>query len=581
VGIKSYAGNVIWTQCIRALALQSTHYLLPPMHQNCTNCGLQFQITDDDIKYYTETRVSHPTHCPNCRTQRRLANRNERCLYQDKCDMCEKNIVSLYSPDKDIKTYCYDCYLSDKWDPMSYGRDFDFTRPFFEQFYELKKDIPHMNIYQLFNENCDYSNYTGYCRNCYMCFGPYKSEDCMYGSPYESKNCVDTYVSYGLELCYECINCEKLYGCIECQECVGSSGLFFCYDCRSCSDCIGCVGLRNKKFHIWNKPYSQEEYERIKSSLNLGNRTAYDTLKNQFEKFKKQFPRIYAKNPKSENVSGNFIVESKNCENCFDAKSSQDCKDCAQITYAENCRDCNYEEEITLCYENIGYAFNNSIKFNNTSGHSHEVYYTEFCTNCQYCFGCAELRKKQFCILNKQYTESQYKELLPRIIEHMKQAGLPAGQAGEWGEFFPIKYSLFGYNETVAQDYFPITEKIAQEKGWGWTPENKKALIPQTCVVADDIKDIPDSVTTETLACEITGKNYKIIPQELSFYRKTNLPIPKRCPDQRHLDRLAKCAPRKLWDRTCAKCGAEIKTPYSPDRQETVYCEKCYLEAIY
>ena len=29
---------------------------------------------------------------------------------------------------------------------------------------------------------------------------------------------------------------------------------------------------------------------------------------------------------------------------------------------------------------------------------------------------------------------------------------------GEWGEFFPHEMSPFGYNETVAQEYFPMTE---------------------------------------------------------------------------------------------------------------------------
>ena len=29
----------------------------------------------------------------------------------------------------------------------------------------------------------------------------------------------------------------------------------------------------------------------------------------------------------------------------------------------------------------------------------------------------------------------------------------------EWGEFFPSSISPFGYNETVAQDYYPMTRE--------------------------------------------------------------------------------------------------------------------------
>ncbi|MCX6807789.1 MAG: hypothetical protein NTZ80_03270, partial [Patescibacteria group bacterium] len=78
-----------------------------------------------------------------------------------------------------------------------------------------------------------------------------------------------------------------------------------------------------------------------------------------------------------------------------------------------------------------------------------------------------------------------------------------------------------------------------------------------------------------------TKKPFRIIKQELDFYRKHNLPLPKRHPDQRHKDRLSLRNPRKLWHRTCNKCNISIQTSYSPDRSETVYCEKCYLETVY
>jgi hypothetical protein len=67
----------------------------------------------------------------------------------------------------------------------------------------------------------------------------------------------------------------------------------------------------------------------------------------------------------------------------------------------------------------------------------------------------------------------------------------------------------------------------------------------------------------------------------LDFYRKHNLPIPKRHPDQRHLDRMALRNPRKLFDRKCDKCEKDIKTTYSSDRSEIVYCEECYNKEVY
>jgi CxxC-x17-CxxC domain-containing protein len=72
-----------------------------------------------------------------------------------------------------------------------------------------------------------------------------------------------------------------------------------------------------------------------------------------------------------------------------------------------------------------------------------------------------------------------------------------------------------------------------------------------------------------------------IVKQELDFYRKYNLPIPKRHPDQRHEDRVRLKNPRKLFERKCDKCGKDIKTTYSPSRPEIVYCEECYNKEIY
>jgi hypothetical protein len=87
-------------------------------------------------------------------------------------------------------------------------------------------------------------------------------------------------------------------------------------------------------------------------------------------------------------------------------------------------------------------------------------------------FGCASMRDKEYCILNKQYTKNEYEKLVPQIIEKMRGETSALGakadpatgdsRAGaERGEFFPSTISLFGYNETLAHEYFPLTKKDA------------------------------------------------------------------------------------------------------------------------
>jgi hypothetical protein len=182
------------------------------------------------------------------------------------------------------------------------------------------------------------------------------------------------------------------------------------------------------------------------------------------------------------------------------------------------------------------------------------------------------------CILNKQYTKEEYERLVPKIIEHMRKAN-------EWGEFLPIETSLFGYNKSSAQMYYPLTKAGAEEKGWKWDEYDPPLPEVQRTITAkqlpDTIGDTPDDILNWAIICEKTGKPFKIQSLELKLLRRMNVPIPRRCPDQRHLDRFALRNPRKLWTRPCMKCGKQMQTTYAPNRPEIVYCEECYLKEVY
>jgi hypothetical protein len=229
-------------------------------------------------------------------------------------------------------------------------------------------------------------------------------------------------------------------------------------------------------------------------------------------------------------------------------------------------------------------AFGSCIFYGGT-----EVFYSIHCNeHCQNCFGCCDIRGKRYCILNKQYTKDEYERLVPQIIESMRHDGSePApnrtseASSGSWGEFFPMDLSPFAYNESLAPDYFPLTKEECKKRGLLWKEKDDRDYLPATITLPDRIADATDAIVQETLACESCRKNYRITTKELSFYRTHNLPIPRHCPDCRCLDRIARRNPEHLWGLTCAKCQKPVATSYSPERPETVYCEGCYLSAIY
>lgn len=435
--------------------------------KNCKHCSTSFEIKECDKKFYEKITlkinnktfsIPEPTFCPRCRQQRRFTFRNERNLYRRKCDGSGKEIISVYPPESPYKVYAQDVWWQGNWDASNNGRPYDFNKNFFEQFQELMKTVPRMGLHNVNSENSEYCNYTGDVKNSYLIFGSVYSEDCYYGSLYYSKNCVDTLVLRECEWCYECVDCRNLYNCLYCQDCMNSDFLLYCFDLQGCSECIGCAGLRRKKYYIFNKQYTKEEYAKYEKSLDLCNPEHHARLNEELEKLKKEIPHRAMLATNSENVSGSHVFHSKNTFESFFADRCEDCSYCAQVVDLKDCHDNNYTEENELCYEYLGMYGTRRTFFSLFCRQTDETYYSDFIINCSNIFGCSNLRNKKYCILNKQYTRTEYEELLPRIIEHMKSNN-------EWGEFFPTSISPFPYNDSVAQEYFPLTETEVTKQG--------------------------------------------------------------------------------------------------------------------
>jgi hypothetical protein len=68
------------------------------------------------------------------------------------------------------------------------------------------------------------------------------------------------------------------------------------------------------------------------------------------------------------------------------------------------------------------------------------------------------MKKGKNCLLNKPYSVNEYEALTTKMIDHMRAHE-------EWGEFFPMQYSPYGYNETVGMDYTPLTHDEIRKRG--------------------------------------------------------------------------------------------------------------------
>src|SRR3990167_7568937 len=137
----------------------------------CQNCKQDFTILSDDFSFYEKIKVPPPTFCPPCRFQRRLMFRNNRVFYRRECELCGKSMLAVYKKEKPYTVYCRECWLSDKWDPINSGVEYDFSKPFLEQFKELQKRTPRANMYQTNFISSDYCSYGIDFKECYLLFG--------------------------------------------------------------------------------------------------------------------------------------------------------------------------------------------------------------------------------------------------------------------------------------------------------------------------------------------------------------------------------------------------------------------------
>src|SRR3989344_3353963 len=117
---------------------------MKPETKTCQNCKQKFVIESEDFNFYEKIQVPPPTFCPECRMVRRFCFRNDRTLYKVKCNASghDESIISIFRPESVFPIYDHKFWWGDEWDPLIYGREYNFSKPFFEQFKELAFVVP-------------------------------------------------------------------------------------------------------------------------------------------------------------------------------------------------------------------------------------------------------------------------------------------------------------------------------------------------------------------------------------------------------------------------------------------------------
>ncbi|MBU0731663.1 hypothetical protein KKC88_02165 [Patescibacteria group bacterium] len=557
--------------------------------KQCKNCNKTFPIHDRDLEFYKRIDVPEPTWCPDCRNMRRSAFRQERTLYNRKCDLCKKDVVSLYPADSEYTIYCHDCWWSDKWDPLEFGQEYNENKSFFRQFGDLMKKVPRVATIGAHNQNCEFVNYTNYSKDSYLIYGCHQAERCFYSwRIHHSKDSLDCLQTTKSELCYYGIDLEDSYNTHFAYQVKGCQDCSFIFDCRGCKNCFMSANLRNSEYVYKNKQLTREEYEKAISKHDLSSRKEQKKLWQEFkELIEKKAIHRSVNSINSENITGDNFINAKNCHYAFNVKNGENS---SYFFFGEDIKDC-YDSTFTgwpgeLMYENLsGGVKNYNTHFGIVCWSCKDSYYSDNCHHSQNIFGCSGLKKNEYCILNKQYTEEEYLALKDKIVKKMK------GDK-EYGEFFPVEISPFGYNETMAQEFYPKKKEEVKNRGWQWQEDLPGTTGQETLIeIPDNIKEVKENILKEVLACEKCQHNYKIIKPELDLLKQLNLTVSKMCPNCRHEERWSLRNPFHLWNRQCmctqpdhghpGRCKNTFETSHDPEKLEIVYCERCYNKEIY
>ena len=548
--------------------------------KQCEKCHQEFVIQADDFVFYEKMDLPLPTMCPRCRLKYLSAFWTFGRFRITNSALSGKRIITMLPETVPFPIYERNEFVSDTWDALSYGKDYDSSRPFIEQLVELQSVVPHPHQCGIKNVNCDWTDDVWESKDAYLTRSALHLEHVIYGYRVLScKNSVDITFSFDLERSYDCLNCFKSYNLkysFNSRDCMDSS---FLYDCRNCQNCFMCWNLRNQKYCILNQSYSKEEYEKKLAEYNLKSRTAIENLKKEFwQHLRSDATHRQHYNVQAVNSRGNFLENDKNCYECYFAQETENCRyylrgyrnkeviDSVGCQEAEKCA-LDVMDQIRP-YGNLCNLYTTLCRYSA---------YLDNCEETEYCFGCVGLRKKKYCILNKQYTEEEYKNLVAKIKSDMKERG-------EWGKFWPLSSAYSGYNLSLGQLHFPMTKEEVLKFGAKWEESSEPHY--ENIINGDDLPDtideVSDEITKQRILCPETKLSYNITKEELAFYREHKIPLPRRHFDRRTLESFKPFSLMvDLQHGICCKCGKEIEHYYSPKLGfQKIACLECYQREI-
>jgi len=479
-------------------------------------------------------------------------------------------------------------------DPEWHAKDFssitqevDPSQPFFDQLRVFELKVPFMATFNRVEPENSITLFSFGDRNSYFTFAC-QSERCFFSAgAFQVENSSLLWLTSQTTDSHWVLKSQRLFRCRYIRESLDCIDGAFLFDCRNCQNCFGASNKRNRQYVFMNEQLTKEEYEKRLAEIDLGKRS-------EVEKYSQMFDEMLAREgvwPENFNVntqesSGEYLTNAVRCFECFDSYDAPTDQYRCAWNYGANQNNAHMWGSLDSsdCYMTVACPNSNKTNF---SYRSFRLDNCEFCmmsSDLRDCFGCIGLKKKQFCIFNKQYSEVDYW----RLVDELKCAML---ERGEYGSYLPTSMSSTYVPESGAVIYAGASpEELARFGGNLFDAETDGAtgadrVDPSKARRREDIPDSIDEITDDWIGVpiydEVSKRTFTFLRPEVEHYRALRI-APPNTHFIRRLCEVSHAGQVTTFTRAaCAKCQQAVtvaKNIRYPHRR--IYCKSCYTAFV-
>jgi hypothetical protein len=406
---------------------------------------------------------------------------------------------------------------------------------FFANLQKLFTSIPiNATIQQWKNDATEYADSVLNSKSVYLSFGVFESCSYIAYSSLVTNNC--SYILNSMQITNHCENIyyskaiDKSSNIYYSKFIINSSNIRFSSNLTGCRDCIGCHDLQNVSYHINNRPYTKDEYEKYRTMM-----------MQKTHLFEEKYTGVSNKslNAGSKNVQWNGILFSSDIENGYYVTRANKGRNVVLIT-GENSDSSLYDccdtgiNAVDFYGVQAGWTNANNYYCVSQCESCFNIYYSYYLHNCSYCIGCVWLKNKSYCIFNKEYSKEEREQKANEIFAQMEKDGTL------W-EFFPWSMNPFHFNDTAA--YMIDNTFTKEEVTTLWylrRDEHIKVDIPEKAAVVgvDELsafewfdprgKWMISKGILDKIIVDKEGNYYRIVKMEYDFLVKYGLPLPRK-----------------------------------------------------